>query len=225
MKRSANDDYQHDTVLGPDRGNYPHNLPQFDGNFGKRSRMGPPPRIIGPLTFNSSGDQLQQALLPAERSDMPGVYRLAVSAPVIVRLWSPQWPQTQYLECGLNNVLESIDQKCVFIFDPRRDESESFLGGLNPLLEFLQTPIIHKQGLVVSVCPPPPALASTVFNSSNLPVSYVQDPSGELARMCRFDTWLGPSAVLVKNNSVVSTLLLQRRPEAVLQTLQEWESI
>ncbi|GMM50940.1 hypothetical protein DASB73_018980 [Starmerella bacillaris] len=224
MKRSASDDCDHNAEVMFLQGNsHARDISQYSNTTldrFKRSRVGLPPKIVGPLTFDSDGNTLQQALIPAAPSSMPGVYRLASTLPVTIRLWSPQWPNTQFLETTTNSVLQSINQKCIFIFDTRTSTSEQLFSNsvADPEL-LLKNHIIRQIGVVVS----PYAVSDGVIEF--LPIPFIQDPSNELARLCRFDSSLGPCAVLVKDNVVVSTLMLQRKQESILETLQTWSSI
>lgn len=217
IKRSANDDYEHDGLIARETEYISQNCGVLGMNREKRARVGAPPLVVGPLTFDSNGEALHRALIPAQESPLPGVYRLAASPFTHVRLWSSQWPGAQFLESLLSDVLESIDQKCIFIFDDRKSEQDSLLHGAPHIDAVLNHPTVRNRGIIVSAFPPP--------GTDAVPIAFVQDPSGELAKLCKFSPWLGPCAVLVKDNQVVSTLMLQRKHDALVHTLHEWARV
>lgn len=212
MKRSASTqdyDFNSDDTVYADR-------PQSTSGrvIDKRARSGSPPLFVGPLVFSADGQRLQMAMVNAQPSSMPGMHRLRSPQPSpAVRVWPPQLPQP--LTTTLEQVLQAINGKCIFIFDTRRDASEALLGSLDLVHWLAQNEAVARLGLICSRWPQAPELAL-------LPIPYVEDPGMALAQLCNFHEYLGPSAVLAKDGQVVATCMLSRSPEAILQTLQQW---
>lgn len=220
MKRSLSSGSDHD-----DRHIYATSIPQNieipPPSEIKRARSGSPSRIVGPLVFNGSETKLERALLAVEPSSLPGVHRMTPQTNSSVRVWAPNIPVTQFLEVSVSEMLHAIDGKCIFIFDPRNSESDIGICATDRAPTLFQNEAIKRYGLMVSQYPPPPL--NEGFAQAYIPV--VQDPSNILGTLCNFSSYLGASAVLVKNNEVKATCMLSRSPQAIDTALSEWLNV
>lgn len=219
MKRALSRDYDYNEFyMRPDSGLETPYLSQCDI---KRARSGSPSRIIGPLLFNDSGTELERALIAVEPSSLPGVHRMAPLSSSLVQLWAPHMPATQFLQVDVSELLYSIDGKCIFVFDSRARQTDQSIFTSDKASFLLQSKAIRRYGLLVSVFPPPIMGQESI--QAHIPV--VQDPDGILGTLCNFSSYLGPSAVLVKNSEVKATCMLSRSPEAIDRALSEWLNV
>lgn len=213
MKRSAHDEYESDAgdVTYIADGNV-----TWDGRTTeKRQRSVELPTLVGPFTFAPDGSGLQQAVVPLHESNMPGVYRVQARAMAPVRLWIPQRGPGVPLETDSRALLGAIQHECIFLFDTRQSESEARLQDVLKLDWLLSAPAVHRYAAIVSKHPP--------RSTTDVPLPYIQDPSGAIMAECHVYDYLGPSAVCIRDGELLGTMMLQRSTDDVLQTLRYWE--